>query len=176
MYDLGTADMRDELVRSLLGTFSATRAQQTLSGAARPDAAMFDEPLATTADGGTVSTYRELCSLVTELNQPDLMYKFMNLASQSALWNSRRGAAFGFGAIAGRAREQLKPHLREVVPKLFRYRFDPTPRVHEAMDTIWKAIVDDPRKAVEDAFPEIMADIMPNLGNRMWRVREARCE
>lgn len=30
--------------------------------------------------GGSLSTYQELCSLATELGQPDLVYKFMDLA------------------------------------------------------------------------------------------------
>ena len=29
--------------------------------------------------GGNISTYKELCSLATDLNQPDLVYKFMHL-------------------------------------------------------------------------------------------------
>ena len=32
------------------------------------------------SDGGNLSTYKELCSLATDLGQPDLIYKFMDLA------------------------------------------------------------------------------------------------
>ena len=39
---------------------------------------------------GSLSTYKELCSLASSLNQPDLVYKFMNLANHSAIWNSRK--------------------------------------------------------------------------------------
>ena len=35
------------------------------------------------------------------------MYKFMSLASVSAAWNSRKGAAFGFASIAAKAGEQV---------------------------------------------------------------------
>ena len=38
----------------------------------------------------SLSTYRELCSMATDLNQPDLIYKFMHLANHNALWNSRK--------------------------------------------------------------------------------------
>ena len=34
-------------------------------------------------DGGNLSTYKELCSLATDLGQPDLIYKFMDLAHHS---------------------------------------------------------------------------------------------
>ena len=45
--------------------------------------------------GGSLSTYRELCALATEMGQPDLLYKFMDLANHAAALNSSRGAAFG---------------------------------------------------------------------------------
>ena len=70
---------------------------------------------------GQLSTYRELCSLATDLNQPDLIYKFMNLANHNAIWNSKKGAAFGFGTIAKKAGQQLAPYLPQIVPKLYRY-------------------------------------------------------
>lgn len=37
-----------------------------------------------------LSTYKELCSLASDLSQPDLVYKFMNLANHHAMWNSRK--------------------------------------------------------------------------------------
>lgn len=46
---------------------------------------------------GGISTYRELCSIANDLNQPDLIYKFMHLANHNAMWNSRKVArAFKF--------------------------------------------------------------------------------
>lgn len=41
---------------------------------------------------GGLSTYKELCSIANELNQPDLIYKFMHLANHHAMWNSRKVA------------------------------------------------------------------------------------
>ena len=39
---------------------------------------------------GNVSTYKELCSLASDLNKPDLVYKFMHLVNHHALWNSKK--------------------------------------------------------------------------------------
>ena len=45
---------------------------------------------------GNLSTYKELCSLASDLNQPDLIYKFMHLANHHSLWNSKKvGVATG---------------------------------------------------------------------------------
>ena len=38
------------------------------------------------SDGGNLSTYKELCSLATDLGQPDLIYKFMDLAHHNQVW------------------------------------------------------------------------------------------
>lgn len=43
---------------------------------------------------GGLSTYKELCSIASDLNQPDLIYKFMHLANHNALWNSRKVGSF----------------------------------------------------------------------------------
>lgn len=45
--------------------------------------------------GGSLSTYKELCALATDMGQPDLVYRFMDLANHHASLNSSRGAAFG---------------------------------------------------------------------------------
>ncbi len=48
--------------------------------------------------GGSLSTYKELCALATDMGQPDLIYKFMDLANHQASLNSSRGAAFGWAS------------------------------------------------------------------------------
>ena len=39
---------------------------------------------------GGLSTYKELCAIANDLNQPDLIYKFMHLANHNATWNTRK--------------------------------------------------------------------------------------
>ncbi|KAJ9518457.1 hypothetical protein QJQ45_018491 [Haematococcus lacustris] len=95
------------------------------------------------------------------------------LTIQEAALNTRRGAAFGFAGIAKLAGEQLQPHVQQLVPKLYRYQYDPNPRVQESMAAVWKGLVDDPKAAVDAAFPAIMADLLKELGGRLWRSRQA---
>lgn len=37
--------------------------------------------------------------MAEDLNQPELVYKFMGLATHNALWNSKKGAAFAATAL-----------------------------------------------------------------------------
>lgn len=112
--------------------------------------------------------------MASDLNQPDLVYKFMNLANHHAMWNSRKGAAFGFNIIAAKAGEQLAPFLPQLVPRLYRYQFDPNLAIRQAMTSIWDALVTD-KTIVEKYFKEILQDVISNLTSNMWRVRESSC-
>ena len=58
---------------------------------------MFEEgQLGEAPGGGSLTTYRELSALATEMGQPDLLYKFMDLANHATAMASTRGAAFGY--------------------------------------------------------------------------------
>lgn len=54
-----------------------------------------------------------------------------------------QGAAFGFHMIASKAGEQLAPFLPQLVPRLYRYQFDPNLSIRQAMTSIWDALVTD---------------------------------
>ncbi len=106
--------------------------------------------------------------------RPDLIYQFMNLAHHNSIWNTRRGAAFGFNTIANLANEQLQPFIKELVPKLFRYQFDPNPKIQQSMTAIWDSIITKENKKVIDTHLEdILLDIEKNMHSNLWRVRES---
>ncbi|KAL0840590.1 hypothetical protein ABMA28_015796 [Loxostege sticticalis] len=140
------------------------------------DTKIFEEgQLGKAPTGGNLSTYKELCSLASDLNQPDLLYKFMHLAHHNSVWNSKKGAAFGFHSIALQAGAQLSEHLPKIVPRLYRYRFDPTPRIQNSMASIWHAIVPNTQATVHKYHKEILDDLVANLTSNQWRVRMSCC-
>ena len=117
---------------------------------------------------------KELCSLASDIN-PELVYQFMHLANNNAIWQSRLGGAFGFSSIAAKAGEQLEPYLPKILPKLYRYQFDPVTKIQVSMTSIWNALVQDNTKTVDLYLPHIMDELQKNLTNNQWRVREACC-
>lgn len=99
---------------------------------------MFQEgTIGESPSGGKISTYKELCNLANEMGQPDLIYKFMDLANHQASLNSKRGAAFGFSKIAKQAGDALRPHLRLLIPRLIRYQYDPDKNVQVGLLLFW---------------------------------------
>ncbi|KAI9262116.1 armadillo-type protein [Phascolomyces articulosus] len=174
VYEYGDAKIKEDMLYSLVGTFTEGRSIQAQS--VTDNTVLFEEgALGTTPDGNSITTYKELCSLASELNQPDLIYKFMSLANHNAMWTSRRGAAFGFQNLMNLAEKELEPYLPRLVPKLYRYQFDPNGQVNQSMKTIWRSLVKDNQKTVDKYFDLIMEDVLAGLGNRQWRVREASC-
>ncbi|XP_074640240.1 proteasome adapter and scaffold protein ECM29-like [Tubulanus polymorphus] len=173
VYENCSKEQKNELVSVLVDTLMVgKRAPTQVTG----ETEVFQAgSLGKTPDGGNLSTYKELCSIASDLNQPDLIYKFMHLANHNAMWNSRKGAAFGFSSIAAQAGEQLAPYLHQIVPKLYRYQFDPNPRIQQAMSSIWTALVPDNNKTIEKYLAQITDDLIKNLTNNQWRVRESSC-
>ena len=125
--------------------------------------------------GGNLSTYKDLCSLASDLNQPEILYSFMQLANHNASWNSRLGAAFGLKSISGVAKEKMQPYLSKIVPRLFRYKYDPTPKVQNSMISIWDSVVIDNKETMELYYWEILEDVTTNLTHKEWRTRIACC-
>nr|XP_015201351.1 PREDICTED: proteasome-associated protein ECM29 homolog isoform X1 [Lepisosteus oculatus] len=172
VYELGSEQDQQELVSTLVETLMTGK---RVKHAVSEDTEVFQGgALGKAPDGQSLSTYKELCSLASDLNQPDLVYKFMNLANHHAMWNSRKGAAFGFNMIATKAGEQLAPYLSQLVPRLYRYQFDPNLAIRQAMTSIWDALVTD-KTTVDKYLKEILQDVISNLTSNMWRVRESSC-
>ncbi|XP_037979486.1 proteasome adapter and scaffold protein ECM29 isoform X1 [Motacilla alba alba] len=171
IYELGSEQDQQELVTTLVDTLmTGKRAKHEMTG----ETVVFQGGLSKTPDGQGLSTYKELCSLASDLNQPDLVYKFMNLANHHAMWNSRKGAAFGFNVIAAKAGEQLAPFLPQLLPRLYRYQFDPNLGIRQAMTSIWNALVTD-KSMVDKYMKEILEDLISNLTSNLWRIRESSC-
>ncbi|XP_075231899.1 proteasome adapter and scaffold protein ECM29 [Lycorma delicatula] len=173
VYENGNEEMRSELIKMLVDQLTLGR--RTVAQVTQ-DTELFEKgALGTTPSGGNLSTYRELCSLASELNQPDLIYKFMHLANHNAAWTSKMGAAFGFSSIAAAAGEQLITHKSKIIPKLYRYQFDPTPKVQNSMASIWHALVPETNKTVDQYHREIFEDLITNLTSGQWRIRISCC-
>ncbi|CAM0950342.1 unnamed protein product [Alopecurus aequalis] len=175
VYELGDASMKGQLVHALVNTLTGA-AKKKKAIKLMEDSEVFQEgTIGSNPTGGKLSTYKELCSLANEMGQPDLIYKFMDLANYQAALNSKRGAAFGFSKIAKQAGEALQPHLHTLIPRLVRYQYDPDKNIQDSMGHIWKLIVADPKKAIDEHYDVIVEDLLVQSGSRLWRSREASC-
>ncbi|KAF5447658.1 hypothetical protein F2P56_033192 [Juglans regia] len=175
VYELGDAAMKKNLVNALVSNLTGSGKRKRAIKLVEDSEVFQDGAIGESLSGGKLSTYKELCSLANEMGQPDLIYKFMDLANYQVSLNSKRGAAFGFSKIAKQAGDAIKPHLRLLIPRLVRYQYDPDKNVQDAMALIWKSLVTDSKKTIDENFDLIIDDLLVQCGSRLWRSREASC-
>lgn len=174
VYERGTKELKDDLVKDLVGAFSSNRAD--MAGTVTEDTQLF-APGALPTGEGSIQTYKDIMSLASETGDSSLVYRFMSLASNNAIWSSR--AAFGrFGLSNVLSDSSVDGYLSanpKLYPKLFRYRFDPNGNVRKSMSDIWHALVKDSTTTINTHFNSILEDLLVHVVNGEWRVRQASC-
>lgn len=99
----------------------------------------------------------------------------MHLANHNAVWTSKKGAAFGFAAIAKVANDELNKYLPNIIPRLYRYQFDPTPKIQHSMSSIWRAIVPSTTKAVrKNILLKIRNMHVPKITNIFFKIESRK--
>ncbi|KAH8285548.1 hypothetical protein KR054_010857, partial [Drosophila jambulina] len=173
VYTLSDSNSQTDLANSLLDQLIGGKRKVNQVTA---DTEIFAEGmLGKTPTGGNITTYKELCSLASDLNQPDMIYQFMQLANHNATWTSKLGAAFGLKTLSAESRQKMQPYLGKIIPRLYRYKYDPTPKIQNSMISIWDTIVSDSKEVTERYYWEILRELLDNLTCKEWRVRIACC-
>ena len=176
VYEKGDAETREQLTMDLVNAFTGTGTKIKVEH----DTELFDAGSLPVGEGKSITSYKDIVSLASEVGDQTLVYKFMALATNAATWNTR--SAFGrFGLSSILAESDIDP---KIYPKLYRYRFDPNSNVQKSMDDLWKSIVKDPNAVLEEHFDTIMEDLLSTIvgkgpvsgqSGKEWRVREACC-
>jgi proteasome component ECM29 len=139
---------------------------------------LFDPGALRTGDGdNSITTYKDILSLASEIGNPGLVYQFMSLAANNAVWSNR--AAFANSGLRNILSDSsVGGYLSEnpkLYTKLFRYRFDPNANVQRSMTDIWNSLVKDSSATIEKYFDPIMEDLLASILTKEWRVRQACC-
>ncbi|KAL9127375.1 MAG: hypothetical protein Q9217_003731 [Psora testacea] len=174
VYEKGDRALKDNLIRDLVGSFTGSRSG--LAGNVSEDTELFDVGALPTGDG-SITTYKDIISLASEVGDSSLVYRFLSLASHDAIWSSR--AAFGrFGLsniLSDASTDGYLAQNPKLYPALFRYRFDPNPNVRSAMNEIWTALVKDSAATINTHFDSIIKDLFKSILGKEWRTRQASC-
>ena len=175
VYEKGDREIKNDLIRDLVGSF--TKTESNLAGTVSADTQLFEPGALPTGEGNSVTTYKDIVNLASEVGDPSLVYRFMSLASNSAIWSSR--AAFGrFGlsqVLSDSSTDGYLAHNPKLYSALYRYRFDPNANVRAAMNDIWSALVKDSKVTLDTHFDRILEDLCKSILNKEWRTRQASC-
>lgn len=173
IYSTCSEDDKKELSNMLIENL--TEGNRGMNQKVAEDTVLFEEGmLSKTPTGQNLSTYKDLCSMASEMNNPGMIYNFMQLANNNANWNTKLGAAFSLQAISTEhTKENMLPFISKIVPKLYRYKYDPTPKIQNQMIQIWDSIIKDNNQTLDLYYWEILDDLSKNLTNTEWRTRIA---
>ncbi|KKA30693.1 hypothetical protein TD95_005044 [Thielaviopsis punctulata] len=167
VYEKGDEELRGRLVEDLVAAFTGGTTRIKVE----EETELFEPGALPTGDGQSVTSYKDIVNLASEVGDQTLIYKFMSLAANANMWSTR--SAFGrFGLSSILSDTDVDPKL---YPKLYRYRFDPNPNVQRSMNDIWKAMVKEPAATLDQHFDLIMEDLLKSIVGKEWRVREASC-
>ncbi|GMM38406.1 Ecm29 protein [Saccharomycopsis crataegensis] len=178
IYEMGDFDLKESLVKGLMKSFTGSASSVKLTaGTISEDTELFEPGILNTPDG-SISTYKDILNLATDMGDPSLVYKFMSLTKSSALWASRKGVAFGLSNIMSKSNleNMLQSNdelAKRLVVKLYRYRFDPNENVSRSMNDIWNILVPNSSKIIELNSDAILKELLASIGNREWRTRQA---
>lgn len=174
VYEQSDDETKRSLVEKLVGSFTSDQAsQRAMAGTISEDTQLFEPGVLSTGDG-SISTYKDVLNLASEVGDSTLVYKFMSLAASSKIWSSRRGVAFGLESVMAKADfDSASSTTKKLVPKLYRYIFDPNTKARESMQSIWNVLVPDRRKTILEHFDDIVKELRDGSTAREWRVREA---
>ena len=160
LYEISSPAIKEKLVASLMSTFSVGQRRVTA-----------DTEVVVDEERGETSTYRELLSVANEMGQPDLAYKFADLAAHHSVWQSKVGAAFTLGNILKQNNSHLTSQLDRLIPKLYRYQYDPNPKVQSSMKAMWIALIDHPQQVINIHYDNIIKDLLKAQTSRQYRAR-----
>ena len=143
-------------------------------------------------ENSMLSTYKELCSVVSDIGQPDLMYKFMEISNHQKKVNRAASAGAGIARIAKKAGVSLSAHSEQLAPRLYRLRKDVNSNMRETAEAAWQTLVAaEKEKESSDStdakmvvasdlsvkmFDQICERLLLDCSSREWRVRQSASE
>ncbi|EFC46924.1 hypothetical protein NAEGRDRAFT_57411 [Naegleria gruberi] len=192
VYEMAENTDRKQLVDSLMNYLIGNKKPQNLAIIEEPEELMLFPAGEEHQKGGknapTLSTYKELVDAATDIGRPEMIYQLLAVSNHNAIWNAKKAYAFSMTSILGNLSgtslledKEFEKSLPQLVPKLFRFLFDPNPTISGSMKEMWKSLFgseNDKTKQnmiISKYLPRIMKELLNGLNQELWRIREACC-
>ncbi|KTW32158.1 uncharacterized protein T551_00840 [Pneumocystis jirovecii RU7] len=175
LYEKCSEEIKSNLVHNLVSCLitDGKNYKRTISS----ETELFDYEIHS-GDNNPISTYGDVCKLATEVGNPELIYQFLNIASSSAIWQSKKGVAFSINEIIlGNFNANIvenDPELsKKLVSCLFLYKFHPVSNIRKTMESIFKVFVDSEK--IVQFYTDIIKRLLKGISDQSWYIREASC-
>ncbi|VDM08398.1 unnamed protein product [Wuchereria bancrofti] len=97
------------------------------------------------------------------------------VAPDTLLFSKNELGASPMGIIMQQEKSAMGPYLAQLVPKLYRYRYDPDLKVQGVMRSIWQATTVSKKNVIEEYADAIFKELKLTLTDPQWRTRESSC-
>nr|GEU87545.1 proteasome-associated protein ECM29 homolog isoform X1 [Tanacetum cinerariifolium] len=95
-YETSSSKVKKAFSHLIVGTLTGSKKRKRAVKLVNDTEVFQEGSIRETLSRVKLGTYKELCNLENDMGQPDLIYKFMDLANHQATLKSKRGVAFGF--------------------------------------------------------------------------------
>ncbi|KAJ4459098.1 putative proteasome-associated protein ECM29 [Paratrimastix pyriformis] len=121
-----------------------------------------------------IITYRELAGMAQELGYPPMVYCFFDMTESQPMWESPRGTRYHSRGLLRELTERSPEQLEAVIlPKLYRFRFDPNDRIRDSMNALWRILVPNTNSLISRHFDRLVGELAASAHNPNWRVAQA---
>ena len=196
VYEMAESSERKQLVNSLMNYLIGNKkaSKNTTPQSMEDDEAELmlfppgEEHQKGSKNAPSLSTYKELVDAATDIGRPEMIYQLLAVSNHNAIWNAKKAYAFSMSSILSTITgdnalsEDFERALPQLVPKLFRFLFDPNPAISNSMKEMWNALFgsNENDKTKQNAIISkylrgIMREILNGLDQELWRIREACC-
>jgi hypothetical protein len=148
-YTIASPENKVLLTNNLVMTFSGKRETEEL--------VLFSEKPQL---GTNLANYKDLLSVANEIGRPEMVYSFLSYTSSHIILKKAKTSSL------------FVPVSPEMIPKIYRYQYDPNPLISLPIREMWKSL--DIVK-MDPYIPFIMADLMTNLNSNDHKTRQACC-
>lgn len=116
-----------------------------------------------TAALGSMTAYQSILSLASEMEQPQLVYTLIFLTTQNSIWTSRKSGSLEYSL------SNFSEIPSTTLPKIYRMRFDPNPKIAFAMRNLWRKV------NREIPFADLIVELIKCTKDKSWNIRESSC-
>lgn len=118
----------------------------------------------------TYNSYNQLCSAVDELGSPGLIYSFLEITTQNTI-SKQEGSTQTLQYLFQDNKELLTEQISKLIPILYRYQYDPSVKIQNAMTSLWNTVVKNPKEMIEKHYKDICIELDNSLQHSNWRYR-----
>lgn len=185
VYHRAETGQRDEMIIQAFRTFLRKAGPERIIPNQESAATLLDlEPNVEQSTARTIDNnsstrlYRDLYNLCLEIGHKTLLYYLLDMVPNEPIFSIHHEALLGFHSLSleqDHSRELLQSSqvLLALLPKVFRYRHDPSAKIASRFQSIFVRLFPEDKHTIDQNFELIMNELLCCMSDSAWRTRES---